>query len=136
MIPPLLSDTFCSASHSLPVSEKSAAEIAALVKVWKHERDRWYGGTMHPIGTRPDGVAWTGFASEAADGTGGYVLAFRELNQSSTCAFDLSGIFGKRVRLNAEIIAGRGKANFDDGLLTVSIPEKLDYLWIKFTPLD
>ena len=118
------------------VSEKSAAEIAALVKVWKRERDRWYGGTMHPIGTRPDGVAWTGFASEAADGTGGYVLAFRELNQSSTCAFDLSGIFGKRVRLNAEIIAGRGKAKFHDGLLTVSIPEKLDYLWIKFAPLD
>ena len=112
------------------VSEKSSMEIASLVKVWKRERDRWYGGVMHPVGDRPDGVAWTGFVSESADGSGGYVLLFRELNPSADYTLDLSGIFGKGFCAKAEVIAGRGEANLMDGCLKVSIPEKLDYIWV------
>jgi alpha-galactosidase len=113
------------------VSEKSSAEIASLVRVWKRERDRWYGGVMHPVGSRPDGVAWTGFVSEAVDGSGGYVLLFRELNPSADFSLDLSGIFGSGFRANAKVIAGRGKASLEDGCLKVSIPEKLDYIWVQ-----
>ena len=115
------------------VSEKSSKAIASLVKVWKRERDRWYGGVMHPVGDRPDGVAWTGFVSESADGSGGYVLLFRELNSSADYTLDLSRIFGKRFCAKAEVIAGRGEANLADGSLKVSIPEKLDYIWVRFT---
>ena len=115
------------------VSEKSAAEIASLVKIWKQERDRWYGGTMHPVGARPDGMAWTGFVSEAADGTGGYALLFRELNPSADFRLDLSGVFGEGFRADAEVVAGRGTAKMEDGVLAVSIPEKLDYLWVRFS---
>ena len=114
------------------VSEKSAAEIASLVKVWKRERDRWYGGVMHPVGARPDGVSWTGFVSEADDGTGGYALLFRELNASSDFSLDLSDIFGEGFRADAEVVAGRGTAKAAGGLLEVTIPEKLDYLWVRF----
>ena len=115
------------------VSEKSADEIASLVKVWKRERDRWYGGTMHPVGARPDGVAWTGFVSEAADGAGGYALLFRELNDSADFALDLSGVFGSGFEADAEVIAGRGAAKFSGGRLSVSIPKKLDYLWVRLS---
>ena len=115
------------------VSEKSAAQIAALVKVWKRERDRWYDGVMHPIGSRPDGVAWTGFVSEAADGSGGYALVFRERNESADFALDLSGIFGSNSCACAEVIAGRGVAKTDGWSLQVSIPEKLDYLWLRLS---
>ena len=115
------------------VSERSAAEIASLVKVWKRERDRWYGGTLHPVGARPDGVSWTGFVSEAADGTGGYALLFRELNVSADFTLDLSVMFGNCFRAGAEIIAGRGTATVDGGRLEVSIPEQLDYLWVRFS---
>ena len=114
------------------VSEKSVAALSSLVKVWKRERDRWYGGVMHPVGGRPDGVAWTGFVSEAADGAGGYVLLFRELNPSAEFTLDLSGIFGKGFCADAETIAGRGKASISDGCLKAAIPEKLDYLWVRF----
>ena len=117
------------------VSESSAAKIASLVKVWKRERDRWYGGTMHPVGTRPDGVSWTGFVSEAVDG-GGYALLFRELNASARFTMELSGIFGNCSSAGAEVIAGRGTAEIKLGKLSVTIPEKLDYLWIKVTPLS
>ena len=115
------------------VSERSAAEIAALVKVWKRERDRWYGGTMHPVGMRPDGVSWTGFVSEAADGLGGYALLFRELNASAGFTLDLSGIFGTGFCADAAIVAGRGTATVAEGRLVVSIPEKLDYLWVRLS---
>jgi alpha-galactosidase len=113
------------------VSEKSSAEIASLVRVWKRERDRWYGGVMHPVGNRPDGVAWTGFVSESMDGSGGYVLLFRELNPSADFTLDLSSIFGKGFCAKAEVIAGRGDATVTDGCLKVSIPEKLDYIWVR-----
>ena len=116
------------------VSEKSSAAISSLVNVWKRERDRWYGGVMHPVGGRPDGVAWTGFVSEAADGAGGYVLLFRELNPSADFTLDLSGIFGKGFRADAKVIAGRGSACLTDGLLKVSVPEKLDYIWVRCDP--
>ena len=115
------------------VSEKSASEIASLVKVWKRERDRWYGGVMHPVGARPDGFAWTGFVSEASDGDGGYALLFRELNGSPDYALDLSGMFGDGFRGVAEVIAGRGTAMTAGAKLAVSIPEKLDYLWVRLS---
>jgi hypothetical protein len=89
---------------------------------------------MHPVGGRPDGVAWTGFVSEAADGAGGYVLLFRELNPSADFTLDLSGIFGKGFRADAKVIAGRGNTSLADGLLKVSVPEKLDYIWVRCDP--
>lgn len=116
------------------VSEKSVAALSSLVKIWKRERERWYGGVMHPVGGRPDGVAWTGFVSESADGAGGYALLFRELNQSKDFTLDLSGIFGKGFQADAKIIAGRGEASLQNGCLKVSIPEKLDYIWVRCTP--
>lgn len=116
------------------VSDKSVAALSSLVKVWKRERERWYGGVMHPVGGRPDGVAWTGFVSESADGAGGYALLFRELNPSADFTVDLSGIFGKGFRADAKVIAGRGNTSLIDGCLNVSIPEKLDYIWVRFAP--
>ncbi len=118
------------------VSEKSAAEIASLVNVWKRERDKWYGGVMHPVGGRPDGVVWTGFVSESLDGLGGYVLLFRELNPSAEFTLDLSGIFGKDFSADVKVIAGRGEASLQNSCLKVSIPEKLDYIWVRFTILQ
>ena len=113
------------------VPEASAAEIARLVSVWKRERDRWYGGVMHPVGARPDGVSWTGFVSESTDGSGGYALLFRELNKSPDFSLDLSDIFGESFCFEAEVIAGRGEARSDGATLLVTIPETLDYLWVK-----
>ena len=114
------------------VSEKSIAALAPLVKTWKVERARWHGGVIHPVGNRPDGVSWTGFVSEAADGKGGYALLFRELNASEDFTLDLAPIFGD-CRLNVvSVIGGRGKAALDGTRLAVTIPEKLDFVWVKF----
>ena len=86
---------------------------------------------MHPVASRPDGVAWTGFVSEAADGKGGYALLFRELNRENSYSLDLRPIFGDRVRFKAEVIGGRGIAEMAGWRLNVTIPEKLDFAWVR-----
>ncbi len=114
------------------VSEKSMAAIAPLVRTWKAERARWHGGVIHPVGARPDGVSWTGFVSEAADGTGGYALLFRELSKEESYTLDLRPIFGSAKASGAEVIGGRGEANADGSRLTVSVHDPLDFVWVKF----
>ena len=113
------------------VSEKSVAALAPLVKTWKAERARWHGGVIHPVGDRPDGVAWTGFVSEAADGAGGYALLFRELNVSERFTLDLAPIFGDCPLSVEGVIGGRGEAAIEGSRLTATIPETLDFLWVK-----
>lgn len=113
------------------VSDGSIAALAPLVRAWKAERARWHGGVIHPVGNRPDGVAWTGFVSEAADGNGGYALLFRELNESAGFSLDLTPIFGGR-RLSVDgVVGGRGEARIEGGSLAVTVPEKLDFVWVK-----
>lgn len=97
------------------VSEKSIAAIAPLVKTWKAERARWHGGVIHPVANRPDGISWSGFVSEAADGMGGYALLFRELNEDDSYALNLMPIFGPIELSGAEVIGGRGEAKVDGG---------------------
>ena len=97
----------------------------------KKERARMHGGNIIPVGSVPDGVNWTGFASVARDDRGGYILLFRELNKNNQFELSLDGLFDGK--LETEVIAGRGKAALDDGKLKVDIPEKLDYLWVKLT---
>ena len=115
------------------VSDKSVAALAPLVRTWKAERTRWHGGVIHPVGSRPDGVEWTGFVSEAADGRGGYALLFRELNKSESYTLDLAPIFGSRPLAVDSVIGGRGKARLDGSSLSVTIPETLDFVWVKLS---
>ena len=105
------------------------AQMRPLVAAWKTERARMHGGAIVPVGGAPDGVAWTGFISAAADGKGGYALLFRELNVKAEYALDLSGLVTGATR--ATVLGGRGTARVEDGVLTVNVPEKLDFVWMK-----
>ena len=116
------------------VSEASQTAIAALVKTWRAERARWHGGVIHPVANRPDGVAWTGFVSEAADGAGGYALLFRELNEMADFSLDLAPIFGHARLSNAAVIGGRGTARLDGTRLVVTVPDRLDFVWVALRP--
>ena len=105
------------------------AQMRPLVAAWKAERARMHGGAIVPVGAAPDGVAWTGFVSAAADGRGGYALLFRELNASAGYALDLAGLVSGATR--ATIIGGRGTAKITDDRLAVNVPEALDFVWVK-----
>lgn len=110
------------------LEEKTAAEMRPLVARWKKERERMHSGVIYPVASRPDGFAWTGFASTAADG-GGYVLLFRELNESASFTLDASELFPHEVKVS--VIGGRGTAAADGGKITVNVADKLDFIWLR-----
>ena len=104
-------------------------ELAPLVATWKRERAQMFAGTLAPIGTAPDGVAWTGFASVAADHHSGYLLLFRENNPRGEWQTGLPFFADGRYRLTP--LAGEGTAELCNGKLTAQIPQPLRYLWLK-----
>ena len=107
---------------------KTVSEMKPIVARWKLERRRMHGGTIYPVGERPDGFAWSGFASVSDDG-GGYVLLFRELNASDAFSLATGELFPAAA--SAEVIGGRGKAAFSGRRLEVSVPEPLGFIWLK-----
>jgi alpha-galactosidase len=114
--------------------EEYVASVSKLVRIWKRERSTLFGGSILPIGSSPDGMAWTGFASVAPDRRGGYGLFFRELNKSPDFQIDLS-LFAPGAYA-VDVLAGSGTARVDAGKLSVRIPEPLQYLWIRLRATD
>ena len=116
-----------------------AAQMRPLVAAWKAERSRMHGGAIIPVGEAPDGAAWTGFVSAAADGKGGYALLFRELNAQAEYALALSADAARTASpgalvpgaTRATVVGGRGTARLVDGTLVVNVPETLDFIWVK-----
>jgi alpha-galactosidase len=112
---------------SLPESYFETA--SPLIHTWKQEREAIFSGEIIPIGERPDGVVWTGFASVAKDRRSARILVFRELNdaQKWTTEIPLLETEGAEVT----ILGGDGEAALAEGRLQVEIGEKLGYLFLK-----
>lgn len=101
-----------------------------LIETWKRHRDAIHAGYIHPIGARPDGLRWTGFVSAAKDGRSGTALLFRELDPSPEFELDVSPFLSKVEKVRT--LAGRGCAELRGSNLSVTVPEKLDFIWIEF----
>ena len=114
-------------TSSLPASYVVSA--APLVKTWKQERARMFGGDVQPVGDAPDGVAWTGFISTDAHSKGGYVLLFRERNASAKWAVNLPDSLNGVSR--AHVLGGNGTASMLGTTLVVTVPKELGYLWLR-----
>ena len=111
------------------VKPETAAAWKPLIATWKRERRRWHGGSIVPIGARPDGVSWTGFVSRDADGRGGYALIFRELSAEDAFSIDLRDLTSKPS--TTRVLAGRGEAVVNGTRLEVKGLAKLDFLWVR-----
>lgn len=114
------------------VPPELAAKWRPLIDVWKRERQRWHGGAIVPVGHRPDGVSWTGFVSTDAAGRASYALLFRELSPKADYSLDLAEAFGGCPD-GVEVLAGGGTARLGGGVLTVRVPERLGFVWVKLT---
>ena len=113
---------------------KTVAEMKPLVARWKQERAAMHGGETLPVGAAPDGRAWTGFASLAADRTCGYAILFRELNEKAKYDLDFAEAFSGERFTRAEIIGGKGDVALAEGTaIEVNVPEKLGFVWVKLT---
>ena len=106
-------------------------EAAPLIAVWKAHREALFSGTILPLGDTPDGVAWTGFASVSADGSGVYLLIFREASPSAHWQIDLSLLPEVDQPTAAETLAGDGGATvLPQRRLDVTIPEPRRFLFL------
>jgi len=111
------------------LDNETMAQLQPLVRRWKKERSAIHGGTTWPIAARPDGVAWTGFATSANMG-GGYLLLFRELNESPAFEFDVAEYLGPVS--SVEVIGGRGEAKLAGSKVSVDKVDRRDFIWLKF----
>ena len=108
------------------LSPETAERLSKIVATWKLHRERLHGGVVHPIGTKPDGVAWTGFAV-ANPGTVDLIL-FRELNDQASFKFDLSA-FGQFSRV--QVFSPRGRARLEGNVFEAMLNDKLDFVWAQ-----
>lgn len=106
-------------------------QIAPLAAVWKEHRAAFHGGRIFPIGSAPDGVSWTGFASASADGTCGYALVFRELTDRPEWSTALPMFAAEKM--TCTLLAGEGAAQFADGRLTVRLPAPREFLLVRLS---
>jgi alpha-galactosidase len=103
--------------------------IPDLVTAWKKEREAIFSGSIIPIGQVPDGYAWTGFSSVSQDRKSARLVIFRELNQSETWSTEIPLLTAKDAKVT--ILGGKGTASFENGTLKASIPDALQYLFLK-----
>ena len=97
-----------------------------LIATWKRERDEMAACNVIPVGGRPDGMVWTGFAFIPRESSApGYVLLFRELSDDADFAFNFADWFGKDCKLS--ILSKDGQAN----LSGVHCERKLSFVWVK-----
>jgi alpha-galactosidase len=101
--------------------------MAPLVRVWKNHRKDLFADAILPIGLKPDGWSWTGFAAVGKDDAATYALLFRELSPEATCTLNLPGPAAK----GAEILAGKGRAHLKKGELKVRIDAPRGYAFVR-----
>lgn len=99
-----------------------------LIARWKQERPTMFSGTIAPIGSAPDGVAWTGFVVRSSDAQL-YVLIFREMNQSADWECDLPWLVSREY--SAVVLGGRGSVSGSAGKLRVHIPDIRQFVWAR-----
>jgi alpha-galactosidase len=106
------------------------AEAGPLIATWKQHREAIFGGTIFPVGSTPDGVSWTGFASVSADQRSAYLLIFREASPSARWQIDLPFLPDVNETMSVTVLGGEGQASVLAGKrLELSIPDSHRFLF-------
>ena len=115
------------------LSEKYIADAAPVIARWKQERTAMQNGTVLPIGDVPDGITWTGFASQAGERRGGYLLVFRERNASADWTVPADIFQAEPYRVT--VLGGTGSVTAQQTGLRVHIDAPLGFVWVRLDPL-
>ena len=108
------------------LAPETVAAWKPLVAAWKRERDAMAACNVIPVGTRPDGLSWTGFVFTPREkGKPGYGLFFRELAQEARYDFDFRKCLPDAAKVT--VLSPRGKADFAG----VEAPVR-DFVWARF----
>ena len=99
------------------LSEKRQAELAPLMRVWKEHRGAFGEADIAPIGEKPSGRSFSGFAVSRG-GKAEYLLIFREVTQNETAeiAVDAEGtckVLASNAACTAVLQEGKLKITLD-----------------------
>ena len=111
------------------LNEKRCAELAPLMAVWKAHRDVLVKLDNQPIGEKPSGRSWTGFACRDGGKTK-YLLVFREVTDRASYRFDVADICPSS---NVRVLASNGQvcADAEDGSVHVTFDGERSYALLQ-----
>jgi hypothetical protein len=112
-------------------------QAAPIIQAYREHQSAIHRGVILPVGDEPSGTAWTGFQSIGGAGHG-YVVVYREFNESTVAKIALHDLAGKRVTLKH--ICGHGQdvtAQADDvGAVSFKLPEPHTFALYEYRALD
>lgn len=97
------------------LSEGKREELNRVFPVWKAIRNELANADVEPIGEKPDGCSFTGFAAYTEGGKKAYLLVFREVNDCNKYSFTLKNTVKKAKVLatNSEIVYNTKDGNIE-----------------------
>jgi hypothetical protein len=112
------------------LSERRIAELKPIMGVWREHRDRIAELDVVPIGDKPSGRSFTGFA--VMNGTRAeYLLLFREVTDSDT------GVIKAPITAKdkAELLASNSKGGIKlrDGSIELTLDSPRSYVFMHIT---
>jgi hypothetical protein len=115
-------------------SDSARAAIKPLLAVYRTHRNNIFRGTVYPIGAKPNNYAWTGFQNHDDESGTGYLLIFRELNNSEdTATIRLHFLAGRKLDLT-NLMTGEHSCMSckDDGSLRFGGVPQAGYLFLQY----
>lgn len=85
--------------ESSALDKDLAQAYSGIISLYKKYQKDIYKGCILPIGDRPDGYSWTGFISHRQENMSGYLIIFKELNDTAEYYFDIPFFKSKTVKL-------------------------------------
>jgi alpha-galactosidase len=107
---------------------------ASVIKKYRKIQADFHSGYILPVGDEPSGSGWTGFQSFKAGSDEGYILIFRERNNTTEKGIRMHKLFPGKYRF--EKIIGEGgsfTSNIRENLVTFSLPEMNSYTLYKYS---
>ena len=111
-------------------------ELAALIQIYKRQREDMFTSTTFPIGDEPDNASWSGFQMVSTRQPGsGHLLLFRELhNAAPNHRLALKFLAGQAITLTDTQTGGsRSVTAGDDGGVEFEIAQPADYRLYQYS---
>ena len=115
-------------------TEEARRRIRPLLATYKEHRHAIFRGTVYPIGAKPDNYSWTGFQNHDADAGSGYLMLFRELNNTaSTAELKLEFVANRTLTItNLMDKSQRTVAAGADGTVAFTCEQAPGYLFLRY----
>ena len=115
-------------------SEAARQQIRPLLAAYKKVRADIYKGIVQPIGDKPDGAAWTGFACELQAESRGFLTLFREpWNTENIYSYRLAHLAGRTVQIEDLLGGGSWKEKIDAlGMLPITMAKAGDFRFLAY----